>query len=675
MVFIAFLLFYDTLQVDMGGFKDHYELSLDSARGYEGSGVVGMFLSHPLRKFLGDIGSYIVVSMILIYATFLLFNVEKKDIIIGTQKCVDHIEDKLVHGYKAMKNRSVVRNPDKALELDTSDELKVSAVEESAFEFNNYNEPVKTTDDIETFIEVPLDSKRAPKEKTEKGETTLHQIGISGVANELKTDAKKPPVSGKKYIYPPIDLLNPIPAKSTINKKDLAEKAKTIESTLRSFGIEATVESINRGPTITCYELKPARGVRVSKITNLHDDLSMALQTKDIRIVAPIPGKSRVGIEAPNATKDLLFLREIIDSKEFKQSKNNLPMALGKDITGKIMVSSISDMPHLLIAGATGSGKSVCINSLILSLLYKSSPEDVKLILIDPKVVELSVYNGIPHLLIPVVTDPKKAGMALEWAVTEMDRRYGLFAINNARDFASYNEKVASNPEEEKLKKIVVIIDELADLMLVSGQEVEDSIARLAQMARAAGIYLIVATQRPSVDVITGTIKANIPSRISFAVSSQIDSRTILDMAGAEKLLGKGDMLFLPSSQNSPTRIQGAFVTDKEVESVVQFLKSQYNEASYDTEVIEQVETKLSITKAEDQDELLKDAIVLVVKDNQGSISYLQRRLKVGYSRAARMIDQMEEMGVVGPNEGSKPRKVLINLDEIDDVVKKLTNE
>jgi S-DNA-T family DNA segregation ATPase FtsK/SpoIIIE len=386
----------------------------------------------------------------------------------------------------------------------------------------------------------------------------------------------------------------------------------------------------------------------------------------DIRIEAPIPGKSAVGIEVPNKFKDMVTLKDMLSSKEFKESASDLSFVLGKDITGKVIVSDIQKMPHLLIAGATGSGKSVCINTIIMSLLYKNSPENVKMLLIDPKVVELNVYNGIPHLLIPVVTEPKKAAQALNWAVGEMERRYKLFAQNNVRDIQSYNKKFRNT--DNKLPKIIIIIDELADLMMVSANEVEDYIARLAQMARAAGMHLIVATQRPSVDVITGTIKANIPSRISFAVSSQVDSRTILDMAGAEKLLGQGDMLFYPSSMSKPIRIQGAFVSNEEVERIVEYLKED-NEISYDNEIIEKVTNKDNPFQHDSDDELLKEAIELVVLEQTASISLLQRKFKIGYARAARLIDSMEELGIIGGYEGSKPRKVLLTEDDLEEKI------
>ena len=472
------------------------------------------------------------------------------------------------------------------------------------------------------------------------------------------------------YSFPPLDLLKDAEKKvDTSYKKEIINNAKRIEETMKNFGIDSKVVQINRGPSVTCYELQPAPGIKVNRIVNLANDLALSLAASDIRIVAPIPGKSVVGIEVPNKIRDNVTLKEMLQSDEFIAFESNLPLVLGKDISGKPIISSIDAMPHLLIAGATGSGKSVCINTIIMSILYKSHPNDVKLLLIDPKVVELSIYNGIPHLLVPVVTDPKKAAVSLSWAVSEMERRYKLFAENNVRDIKSYNKKFEDD-ENKKLPNIVIIIDELADLMMVAAQEIEDYICRLAQMARAAGMYLIIATQRPSVDVITGTIKANIPSRISFAVSSQVDSRTILDVSGAEKLLGKGDMLFYPSNLSKPIRLQGAFISDLEVKSVVDYLKNQ-DITKYDHEAIESISKGIETSKfIEDADELFYDAISLVVDEGQASISLLQRKLKIGYTRAARIIDQMEERGIVGGYEGSKPRKVLISKEELESLAK-----
>ena len=475
-------------------------------------------------------------------------------------------------------------------------------------------------------------------------------------------------VEDEHYEYPPLELLGK-PSKKALKggAKLLTDTATKLQKTLYSFGVSAKVENVSVGPAITRYELKPAEGVRVSKIANLADDIALNLAAETIRIEAPIPGKQAVGIEVPNKENEIVPLRDIIDCEAFKNHKSKLAFALGKDVAGNEVVTDIAKMPHVLIAGSTGSGKSVCINTLISSIIYKAKPSEVKLVMVDPKVVELSVYNGIPHLLIPVVTDPKKAAGALAWAVQEMVNRYSLFASKNVRDIKGYNEALEGEGGGQKLPQIVIIIDELSDLMMVSPKDVEDSICRLAQMARAAGMHLVIATQRPSVDVITGIIKANVPSRISFAVSSQVDSRTILDMAGAEKLLGKGDMLFYPAGAPKPTRIQGAFVSDKEVEKIVDFVKNN-GEATYNDDILKQIENANSTDKeidAGDEDDntdpLLMEAIDVVVETGQASTSFIQRRFKVGYARAGRIIDQMEERGVISGFQGSKPREVLMS--------------
>ena len=474
---------------------------------------------------------------------------------------------------------------------------------------------------------------------------------------DLNEDLKR---EFSNYSYPSVDLLHDIDTDKGIDNDEIREKAEIIEETLESFGIEGEVVQIDVGPTVTCYELKPQRGVKVSKIVNLADDLSLSLATSGIRIEAPIPGKSHVGIEVANDTKEMVGFKEIISSASFIKSKSAIPFAMGKSISGEVIVSAIEKMPHLLVSGATGSGKSVCINTIIMSILYKHSPDEVKLLLIDPKVVELSVYNGIPHLIMPVITDPKKAASSLFWAISEMEKRYKLFEEHHVRDIKGYKKASETDESMENLPYIVVIVDELSDLMMTAASEVEDYITRLAQKSRACGIHLIIATQRPTVDVITGTIKANIPSRISFAVTSQIDSRTILDAQGAEKLLGKGDMLYLSSDAMKPVRIQGAFVSDDEVLDVVDFIKNN-SKADYNEEAIEKVEEKTNTEELEDEDELLDEAIRLIIEDNTASVSMLQRKLKIGYARAGRIIDQLEQKGLVGGYEGSKPRKVLVD--------------
>ena len=475
------------------------------------------------------------------------------------------------------------------------------------------------------------------------------------------------------YVAPNADLLN-LNNNNELDKDDkkaLLANAAKLEETLMSFGVEAKILQVTKGPSVTRFELQPKAGIKVSKIVNLADDIALGLAAKGVRIEAPIPGKSAIGIEVPNKEQTPVFFREIVESKEFLDNKFKVACALGKDITGKAVVTDLSKMPHVLIAGATGSGKSVCINTLIVSILYKYSPDEVKLLMVDPKVVELNVYNGIPHLLIPVVTDPKKAAAALNWAVNEMTRRYKLFADNGVRNIESYNALYNKGEVSEKLPYIVIIVDELADLMMACPHDVEDYICRLAQMARAAGMHLVIATQRPSVDVITGVIKANIPSRISFAVSSQIDSRTILDSAGAEKLLGRGDMLFYPVGESKPQRVQGAFISEEEVEHVVSFIKESQRDAQYEEDILEHINSATIASEGNgdgDRDELLDEAIEIVVESGQASASYLQRRLRIGFNRAARIIEELEECGVISRRDGSKPRQVLLSKDELENM-------
>ena len=475
----------------------------------------------------------------------------------------------------------------------------------------------------------------------------------------------------KKYKKPPISLLERSSGGARANSSLLTAKAQKLEETLRNFHVDARVVQVTQGPTVTRYEIQPAVGVKVNSIVRLADDIALNLEAKSIRIEAPIPGKAAVGIEVENDAVTMVRLREIIDSDEFKNSKSKITFAVGKDISGKAIVADLKSMPHLLIAGSTGSGKSVCINSIITSLLYKANPDEVKLILVDPKVVELGNYNGIPHLLIPVVTDPSKAAAALNWAVAEMTDRYKKFAEEGVRDLESYNEYVRANEEPEKvMPQVVIIIDELADLMMAAPSQIEESICRLAQMARAAGMHLIVATQRPSVDVITGVIKANIPSRIAFAVSSQVDSRTILDMQGAEKLVGKGDMLFNPMGMGKPIRVQGTFVTDGEVHKVIDFVKSQVENgtSSYNEDILTKIERTNVQESMDDSDDLLPEAIDLVVRSGQASVSMLQRRFRIGYNRAARIVDMMEARGIIGPQDGSRPRQVLMTEEELENL-------
>ncbi len=478
------------------------------------------------------------------------------------------------------------------------------------------------------------------------------------------------------YQFPPLSLLSkPVRSKGIKNTRDITENIRILEETLDSFGVKARVVQVSRGPAITRYEIQPPAGIKVSRIVGLADDIALSMAAPDVRIEAPIPGKAAVGIEVPNREVSMVYLRELLETPDFQQAPSRITVALGKDIAGNPVVADLARMPHLLIAGATGSGKSVCLNTIIASILFKATPDEVKFLIIDPKMVELATYNGIPHLVSPVVTDPKKAATSLRWAVKEMERRYELFAAAGVRDVTRYNELCSSQGtvtrSQAPLPLIVIIIDELADLMMVAPADVEDAVCRLAQMARAAGIHLVVATQRPSVDVITGLIKANIPSRISFAVSSQIDSRTILDMAGAEKLLGKGDMLFFPVGAPKPIRVQGAYLSDQEVEALVSFLKKQAA-PRFEKQVVTEAEREEF--EEELEDELLPRAVEIFIETGHASISLLQRRLRVGYARAARLMDIMERKGIVGGYEGSKPRPVLITLEQFKQTFKKRLN-
>lgn len=531
--------------------------------------------------------------------------------------------------------------------------------------------PTEDTADIDTALESARDE---AEESVPERITVDFKKETDAVADEISEKINDMPI----YKFPPVSLLNDISGNnSKAVTAELESTAEKLVETLKSFGVETRVVDVSRGPTVTRYELQPRAGVKISKITSLADDIALNLATAGVRIEAPIPNKAAVGIEVPNKASSTVGIREVIESTTFSASKSKLTVSMGKDIGGNTVIADIAKMPHGLIAGATGSGKSVCINSFIISLLYKASPDDVKLLMIDPKVVELGIYNGIPHLLVPVVTEPRKAAGALGWAVNEMEQRYKMFADRDVRNIEGYNklvETLADEPEVKKMPRIVIIIDELADLMMTAPKEVEDSINRIAAKARAAGIHLLIATQRPSVNVVTGVIKANIPTRIAFAVSSHIDSGTILDCAGAEKLLGRGDMLFSPMGANKPFRIQGCFVSDEEVERVVEFVKSG-GRADYDDNIMLEIERQAAIEKqqrtgvpeeaADADDPVLEEAIKVVVELGQASTSLLQRKLKLGYARAARIIDQMEERGIIGGYEGAKPRQVLITKEQL----------
>ena len=566
------------------------------------------------------------------------------------------------------------QNKDSNISEKTEDfiELKPENAEykdpdEMKFEIHRSEEEIPDVDESkEETASKPSENSKSSKEEMKSD--------VEDIKKEITTSA----APKRKYQFPSLSLLKAGKKGITGDSDEyLRETAKKLQTTLHNFGVEVTVTNVSCGPTVTRYELQPEQGVKVSRIVNLTDDIKLNLATPEIRIEAPIPGKAAVGIEVPNKENSVVMLRDLLQSGEFQNAKSKLSFAAGKDIAGKPVVADITRMPHLLIAGATGSGKSVCINTLIMSILYKATPDEVKLIMIDPKVVELSVYNGIPHLLIPVVTDPKKAAGALNWAVAEMTDRYNTFAEYNVRNLEDYNRKLDDmtfgddEKVPEKMPQIVIIVDELADLMMVAPGEVEDAICRLAQLARAAGIHLVIATQRPSVNVITGLIKANMPSRIAFAVSSGVDSRTILDMNGAEKLLGKGDMLFYPQGYQKPARLQGAFVSDQEVSAVVGFLSKKNPKTSYNQEVEQKINTsgftnKAASSPSDDRDVYFVDAGKFIIEKDKASIGLLQRTFKIGFNRAARIMDQLFAAGVVGPEEGTKPRKILMSMEEFE---------
>lgn len=523
------------------------------------------------------------------------------------------------------------------------------------------------------------------EEETPYDNDEIFENDVTNEEHKEKTEKEpeqvKPVHKPKKvYKFPPVSLLKRNPGTASGGKSEYRVTAQRLQETLLTFGVKVTITDISCGPTVTRYELQPEQGVKVSKIVSLSDDIKLNLAAADIRIEAPIPGKAAIGIEVPNKEAGSVYFRELVESKEFKESQSAISFGVGKDIAGKTIIADIAKMPHMLIAGATGSGKSVCINTIIMSILYRAKPEDVRLIMVDPKVVELSVYNGIPHLLLPVVTDPKKAAGALNWAVNEMTDRYKKFAAMQVRNIKGYNDVVVKknkegiDPPMEKLPQIVIIIDELADLMMVAPGEVEDAICRLAQLARAAGIHMVIATQRPSVNVVTGLIKANIPSKIAFAVSSGIDSRVIIDMNGAEKLLGKGDMLYFPSNLPKPLRVQGAFVSDEEVENVVSFLKENAEEVSYDESIAQATVSQESMSGSskgdEERDSLFADAGRFVIENEKGSIGSLQRHFKIGFNRAGRIMDQLADAKVVGPELGTKPRKVEMTMEEFETLLK-----
>ena len=675
--------------------KDSYALGTQE----KGGGALGAILAVPLVKLLGPIGAIILcVGIVIILAVF-VFGINASEIINNfIEKSQENREERLEQKQKNKEEQLKMRQEmleekRKAREQARQEALADNSVGEQIkinfggrlIDDDAKGGKVKYSHEGEDLTPLTKETKKQKmQEIKENNQPDVIENNLFKQEEQKKEDKTKEVlqlehamvVEDENYEYPPIELLGK-PAKKALKggAKALTDTATKLQKTLYSFGVSAKVENVSVGPAITRYELKPAEGVRVSKIANLADDIALNLAAETIRIEAPIPGKQAVGIEVPNKEKEAVHLREVLESEEFQNNKSKLTVALGKDVAGNIQLADIAKMPHVLIAGSTGSGKSVCINTIISSIIYNAKPSEVKLVMVDPKVVELSVYNGIPHLLIPVVTDPKKAAGALAWAVQEMDDRYNKFAQKGVRDLKGYNKAIEKEEGVGKLPQIVIIVDELADLMMVAAKDVEEAICRLAQKARAAGMHLVIATQRPSVDVITGLIKANIPSRIAFAVSSQVDSRTILDSVGAEKLLGKGDMLFFPSGAPKPLRVQGAFVSDEEVEKIVDFVK-QNGTATYSEDILESIEknnkTDKKIAQEADEDDetdpFLMDAIETVVETGQASTSFIQRRFKVGYARAGRIIDQMEERGIISGYQGSKPREVLMSKERLEEL-------
>ena len=675
----------DMKSIDTNNFMNAISNIINSQNEITG-GIIGFIIVFPIYKLVGSIGLYIIFIIAYFIASVLIFDYSINDLkklfklLINNKTNVRNSISKK-GGSDSKKIKIKVNNEESEKEEFLKNiESKIKILDfmkntpKSSIELEEKSEIKINTDSRENADIKVQHHKLDDKFKTQKIKKIEGNSPIRGNEDVIsKTqEIQSKTYQNKKYVRPNADLLN-INTNLKLDKnekKELLENADKLEKTLLSFGVEAKILEVTKGPSVTRFELQPKAGIKVSKIVNLSDDIALGLAAKGVRIEAPIPGKSAIGIEVPNKEQTPVFFREILESNEFKNNNYKVACALGKDITGKCIVTDISKMPHVLIAGATGSGKSVCINTLIVSILYKYSPEDVKLLMVDPKVVELSVYNGIPHLLIPVVTDPKRAAAALNWAVNEMTRRYKLFADNGVRNVDSYNELVKKGVVEEKLPYIVIIIDELADLMMACPRDVEDYICRLAQMARAAGMHLVIATQRPSVDVITGLIKANVPSRISFAVSSQVDSRTILDSTGAEKLLGKGDMLFYPVGESKPKRVQGAFISEEEVENVVSFIKDIKSDSKCESEILEYINSAsdTSIKSNEDCDELLDEAIKIVVETGQVSTSYLQRRLRIGFNRAARIVEELEKNRIISARDGNKPRQVLMSKEEFENI-------
>lgn len=713
------------------GFFSHISALYRDGKSLDGGGVASFIIAGPLLTFFGETGAKII-SIIMMFVFVMLLSglgliqflelltrpfrfigrcfVGLKNMLTGGDFEDAFDDDEEQNDFQAdLEAMEIVNNRQKNRRERTSQrEADEQNKENADFLFDiplpgEKNVPainpvvnpapaktVQKRSDKKSDDEIFLDENGEPQPPVESLSDLISQA--ASVADKPQSDYSSfdehyneiPPVIEEapkpQYILPSLEMLSLPENKSNSEEAsaEMRDKAETIVNTLKSFGVVVRISNIYRGPSITRYEIQPGAGVKVSKIKGLEDDIALYLAAQGVRIEAPVPGKAAVGIEVPNTQKDMVTLREILATPEFRNSKSKLTFAVGKDIAGNIILGDVAKMPHVIIAGTTGSGKSVCTRSIIMSILYNATPDEVKVILIDPKIVEFKIFEGIPHLLIPIVTDSKKAAGALNWAVKEMMRRYQVFADDGANDIKSYNEMADKNTEIEKIPQIVIFIDELADMMLVAGKEVEDSICRLAQMGRAAGMHLVVATQRPTTDVITGLIKANIPSRIALSVMSQVDSRTIIDMAGADKLLGNGDMLYMPIGASKPVRVQGCFASSKEIEATVKFIAAQSN-AEFDNDIIEAVDSLVPVSKSDKDDSMdntyaagsdedfIERAMTVAVDNGQLSTSMLQRKLKLGYARAARIMDELEEMGVIGPSEGAKPRKVLISRMQLDE--------
>ena len=687
-------------------FKQHLDMAYD--RGAGGGGFLGALIGEPINMLCGTVGAGVIVCLVIFVLFMFLTGITLIGLFMGVSKPVRKVRERAVENHEnqgdkesqpkkeTKKKRPVTDIPvdDIPEEVKIPDSLDEKGKKLIDVYHNESFEPDESNVDDSVFSGASSNGDIPPSipeviaasdggvedvysnSNAEGQEVKAKPVSdgeIKDFSNEIIDNSEA--IDEEEYKFPPVSLLKENTKKgSASGEKELKATAENLVNVLRSFGVETRIVDVTRGPTVTRYELQPSAGVKISKITSLADDIALNLASAGVRIEAPIPNKAAIGIEVPNKATSMVGVRDIIETVDFMTAKSKLTAALGKDISGAAILTDIAKMPHGLIAGSTGSGKSVCINSIIISLLYKATPDDVKLLMIDPKVVELGVYNSIPHLLVPVVTDPRKAAAALGWAVQEMEKRYRLFAECNVRNLEGYNHLAEMSDDLPKMPHIVIIIDELADLMATSSKEVEDYIARITAKARAAGMHLIVATQRPSVDVVTGVIKNNIPTRIAFSVSSQTDSRTIIDMGGAERLIGRGDMLYCPFGANKPTRIQGCFVSEEEVERVVDFIKNGQS-SDYDETISEEIERMAAASGKDkgarggddssgDRDPMINQAIECVIEAGRASASHLQSRLKLGYARASRIINEMEEMGIIGPYEGAKPRQVLITKSE-----------